>query len=202
MAKLSGPEIVRQLDLGNIVIDPCDAGKVGPNSYDLHLGRKLLVYNISGGHYGRHGAYRPAVVMWKDIPHGNRILDARKDNPTIELEIPDEGMLFLPGVLYLGHTVEYTETRGFVPCIETTSSAARLGVTAIDNAGFGDDGFCGDWTLEISVRHEIMLYAGMPIAQIYYDTVVGESKTYEGNYQGQRGPKPSRMWKKLQGVKP
>lgn len=198
MAKLSGPEILNQVAAGNIVISPFDEKKVGPNSYDLSLGEMLLVYNLHGGLYGRHGSQRYINPQpWTDIPSGVNCLDAREENPTIALSIPEEGFVFYPGQLYLGHTAEYTETKGFVPCIETTSSAARLGISSHVSAGYGDCNFQGDWVLEITVVHPVRLYRGMPICQIYYDTIEGEVRNYSGNYQGQRGPKASRMWKKL-----
>ena len=47
-------------------------------------------------------------------------LDPKKDNKTEELTIPEEGRVLLPGVLYLGETMEYTETYGYVPKIDGT----------------------------------------------------------------------------------
>ena len=44
MGKLTGKEIVRQIELGNIKIDPFDASRVNPNSYNLRLGDTLKVY--------------------------------------------------------------------------------------------------------------------------------------------------------------
>ena len=106
-----------------------------------------------------------------------------------------------PGKTYLGSTLEYTETRSFVPFLEGKSSVGRLGIDIHATAGKGDVGFCNHWTLEISVSQQVRLYAGMPIGQLIYFAVEGD---VEVDYQAkssakynQRSPKPveSMMWK-------
>lgn len=201
MSLLSGPEILNQIEAGHIVIDPFDASKVGPNSVDLHLGPQLLVYNLWDSKHGRAGGHRPGGATAYEIPHGVRYLDAKKENPVIEMKIDQvNGFLFHPGILYLGHTIEFTETHKHVPCVETTSSAARLGVSAHLSAGFGDCFFKGTFTLEITVVQQVVLYVGMPICQIYYNTLEGEVRNYQGSYTGQQGPRPSMLWKKLAAI--
>lgn len=185
MGKLSGQEIHRQVGLGNIVIDPFDPSNLGANSYDLHLGPTLLRYR--------------GIVMSEftgAIEEKPPVLDMKRDNPTVELKIPDHGLLLRPGILYLGHTLEYTVTNGFVPILEGRSSVARLGMSVHLTAGFGDHGFAGDWTLEITVVHPLRVYAGVRICQIAYEPIVGEvDREYRGKYQQQRGPQPSQLWR-------
>lgn len=169
--KLSGLEIQRRVDDGSVVISPFDAGQLGANSYDLRLSGMLLVYEK--GH-----------------------LDAACDNLVREIEIPDGGFMLEPGELYLGSTIEYTETKDLVPGIEGRSSVGRLGINVHSTAGFGDVGFRGTWTLELSVVRSVLIYAGMRICQIHYEPVLGEFVPYESNkYQGQVGPTPSGLWK-------
>ena len=146
---LTHAEIKKQMAAGNIKISPFDENALGPNSYDVHLSDTLLVYN----------GYE---------------LDCKKDNPTQKLTIPDEGLMLHPGRLYLGSTVEYTESNGLVPGIEGKSSLGRLGLFVHITAGFGDIGFRGHWTLEFMVVHPIRVYKGMPIAQLYYVPPTGE----------------------------
>ena len=81
---LSGNEIKRQLGK-NIFIEPYDEARLNPNSYNLSLHDRLLVY---------------------DTP----ILEMKKPNPTQELFIPEEGLVLEPGKLYLGRTAEHTRT--------------------------------------------------------------------------------------------
>jgi dCTP deaminase len=169
---LTGKEIARQITLGNIVIDPFDPTKVGPNSYNLHLDDKLLVYT--------------------ELP-----LRMDKNNPTKEVLIPSSGLLLEPGVLYLGSTVEYTETPQHVPCIEGRSSVGRLGLFVHVTAGFGDKFFRGTWTLELTTVYPLVIFARVGICQISYTSSIGESSHYAGKYQGQRGPKTSGLWQEF-----
>src|SRR3712207_7991032 len=41
---LSGKEILKNVEKGNIIIEPFDRSKVNPNSYNLTLSNELLVY--------------------------------------------------------------------------------------------------------------------------------------------------------------
>ena len=134
---------------GNIVIDPFNREKLGTNSYDVHLGKWLAVYE-------------------------DEILDAKTHNKIKTFEIPDQGYILQPGTLYLGVTWEYTETRNFVPFLEGKSSIGRLGIDIHATAGKGDAGFCNNWTLEISVKMPVRVYKGMPIGQLIYFEMDGE----------------------------
>ena len=62
-------------------------------------------------------------------------------------------------------------------------------------AGRGDDGFCGEWTLEIRVLYPTVVYPYMRIGQIYYEKASGNRLPYNQNsnshYNGQRGPTPA-----------
>ena len=170
---LSGSEIIKRYRKGDIVIEPFYPDTVGANSYDLTLNDILYTYSI------------------------NKINRDIKDiNFLTRHVIGKEGFLLSPGKLYLGRTNEYTETRNLVPMIEGVSSVARHGMFIHVTAGFGDIGFCGNWTLEISVIEPLIIYPNMRIAQIYYHTVEGEiEKTYDGKYQGSRDVIGSRTYK-------
>ena len=129
------------------------------------------------------------------------MIDAKKHNQVEHFEIPEEGLVLHPGKTYLGSTVEYTETRQFVPFLEGKSSVGRLGIDIHATAGKGDVGFCNHWTLEISVCQSVRVYAGMPIGQLIYFKVEGDvdvdySSKSSAKYN-QRTPKPmeSMMWK-------
>lgn len=161
---------------GDIVIEPFHRSCLGTNSYDVHLGRYLGVYR-------------------------ERLLDARKHNEIDLLEIPEEGFVLQPGTLYLGVTVEYTETLTTVPFLEGKSSVGRLGIDIHATAGKGDVGFSNTWTLEISCVQPVRVYSGMPIGQLIYFRVDGEVEHYyhkkKGAKYNQRTDKPveSMMWK-------
>lgn len=173
MAVLTGPEIIRQVGLGDIVIKPFDPQFVGTNSVDLHMGDKLLQYALDRG-----------------AP-----LDSRNPPPTVEVPPQSSGgWLLLPGTLYLGVTVEYTETRGFVPMVHGRSSVGRLGLWVHVTAGLGDNGFCGNWTMELVATHPTIIYPGQRLFQVTYETLVGEQTFYgktgntSGRYQGDTTP--------------
>lgn len=146
---LSDKKILEELNKKTIVIEPFDIENLGTNSYDVHLGKYLSIYN-------------------------DDILDAKSHNKIHTFEIPNEGYVLLPSKLYLGVTEEYTETHKHVPFLEGKSSVGRLGIDIHATAGKGDAGFCNTWTLEISVKQPVRIYSGMPIGQIIYFEIDGE----------------------------
>lgn len=144
--------ILEEIERGNILIEPFQRECLGTNSYDVHLGKWLSLYE-------------------------EEILDAKLHNKIKRLEIPEEGYLLIPSKLYLGVTEEYTETRDYVPFLEGKSSVGRLGIDIHATAGKGDAGFCNHWTLEISVKQPVKIYKGMPIGQLIYFEIKGKIET-------------------------
>ena len=47
----------------------------------------------------------------------NSLLDMKKDNEVEKLKIPSNGLVLEANRLYLGRTVEYTETKNLVPML-------------------------------------------------------------------------------------
>lgn len=188
---LTGPEILRQIHLGRIAIDPFDPKRLNPNSYNLRLADKLLVYK--SGQLLHNALNSKLHRDWlEETP-----LDMAREEETVELTIPKTGFVLYPGIVYLGSTIEHTETNGFIPVIEGRSSVGRLGLSVHVTAGFGDHGFNGDWTLELVATQPLRVYAGVEICQIAYTAMEGEPKPYAGKYQMQRGPKPSGLWREF-----
>lgn len=166
-----------------VKLDPFTTKQLNPNSYNLRLAPDLLIYD-AGPHRGTP----------REKP-----LDAKKDNPTHEVGLTDKGRILYPGQLYLGRTVEYTESWNCVPSIDGRSSLGRLGVSIHITAGFGDVGFMGNWTLEITVIHPVILYPDMEVCQISYQTVSEKHENYQGKYLGDRKPRASAMHKEFDG---
>ena len=114
---------------------------------------------------------------------------------TVDIKIPDTGLILSPTIGYLGSTLEYTETRNLFPYIDGKSSIGRNFILNHHTAGRGDDGFCGEWTLEIRTLYPTVVYPYMRIGQIYYEEFIGDRKPYNKNttshYNGQRGPTPA-----------
>lgn len=120
----------------------------------------------------------------------------KKPNEAEMIHIPEEGYLLEPGTLYLGRTLEFTETHNLVPMLEGRSSIGRLGMFVHITAGFGDVGFKGYWTLEIQVIHPLRIYSGVQICQIFYHTIEGKIKEYNsGKYQANMGIQPSLLFR-------
>ena len=161
-----------EINIGNIVIT-YDDNQLNPNSYDLRLGSKILV------------------------PRNQRDVKANRIHG---IYYPDEGFVLEEGVLYLSETLEYTETHGYlVPFIEGKSSVGRNGIAVHVTAGFGDIGFCGNWTLEIyTIGGSVRIYKGMKICQITWERVEGPiSKVYEGKYQNAHGVIGSKQYEEF-----
>ena len=166
---LSGKEIASRIG-NDIIIDPYNKDKLNPNSYNLSLHDELLVY--------------------KEFP-----LDMKKENQFKKILIPQDGLLLEPNRLYLGRTIEYTETQKLVPMLEGRSSVGRLGLFIHVTAGFGDVGFKGFWTLEIFCIQPIKIYPGVEFCQIYYHTIEGEHEGYSSSkYQNNNGIQPSLLY--------
>jgi dCTP deaminase len=169
---LSGDEIQNRLG-SDIVIDPFDARNLNPNSYNLSLHNELMVYE-------------------------EVVLDMRQANRVRRMTIPEDGLVLNPNQLYLGRTVEFTETHKLVPMIEGRSSIGRLGLFVHVTAGFGDVGFKGYWTLEIFAVQPVRIYPGVPICQIFYHEVSGVLTEYcSDKYQNARDIQPSLLYKEL-----
>ncbi len=169
---LSGDEIYEKLGR-DVVIDPFDPSRLNPNSYNLTLHDELLTYE-------------------------EVVLDMREPNRTRRIRIPKEGLVLTPQKLYLGRTVERTETHNLVPMIEGRSSIGRLSLFVHVTAGFGDVGFCGYWTLEMFAIQPIRIYPGVPICQIFYHQITGNITEYQSDkYQHNRDIQPSLFYKEL-----
>ena len=175
---LSDKIILEEIENGNIIIEPFQKDCLGTNSYDVHLGKYLATYR-------------------------NRVLDSKAHNEIDHFEIPKDGFVLQPNTLYLGVTLEYTETHRHVHFLEGKSSTGRLGIDIHATAGKGDVGFCNTWTLEISCAQPVKIYAGMPIGQLIYFVVEGDVETMyntkaNAKYNNKTTkPVESMMWKNV-----
>lgn len=123
-------------------------------------------------------------------------IDMKKQNETICFDIPETGYVLRPGVLYIGRTVERTFTDKFIPMLDGRSSGGRLGISIHICAGFGDIGFDGTWTLEITVVEPVIVYPNVEIAQVSYFNPCGKTdRLYSGRYNKQEDATASRFWK-------
>ncbi len=239
---LTGNQIKWAREHGYLSISDWDEKRLNPNSYNLRLADELIVYSYPLPSLDERKYYvrsmdailthkqlyeeylqkRVSETEYYQILESYRkrysslsdpiVLDMKENMETYSFKIPKEGHTLLPGVLYLGRTMEYTETHKFVPMLEGRSSVGRLGISVHSTAGFGDIGFSGYWTLEISCVQPIRIYPGVEICQIYYHTIAPDCDIwipdddnknimkYEdgGKYQKNSGIQPSMMWKEFE----
>lgn len=214
----------------DIVIVPFLPQCLGSNSYDLHLSDTLKVYADtlpkgmkpaipveSNKDYKKCGNMRNwfnnILYYWHyrlnpgayDPRNTRFVLDpcyTTQERETIDIKIPETGLILNPFVGYLGSTFEYTETRNLFPYVDGKSSGGRNFILVHFTAGRGDDGFCGNWTWEMSVKQPTIVYPGMRIGQVYFEEFIGDRKPYDTNpnshysYQGKGGmPVPAKPMK-------
>lgn len=184
-------EISKAVQDGWVSIEPYDPRRIQPVSYDLTLadsyrrfaGHVHTIDTADTGQYDTADEYYGLTPSWH--PH------------TTGHTFPKSGHRLHPGDFLLASTVEkVTLSPHMAARVEGKSSLGRLGVAVHITAGFIDPGFEGQITLEIAnlAPVSVVLYPGMPIAQIVFEPVTAPMYDYSktGHYQGQTGPTESR----------
>jgi dCTP deaminase len=169
-------DIIAGIESGKIVADGVDRENIGANSIDVTLGDKLfeVCTNSFSRAYDCIDMQNPAVLLDVNMQNGEWLLR--------------------PGRLYLGTTAETVGSDYYVPIMHGRSTPARSGFSPIVSAGYGDVGFIGKWTLEITTHaHPVVIRPGDRIAQIEFQEVTDNSRLYSakggksGTYAGQDG---------------
>jgi len=161
---------------GDILIKPYNRENVGPNSYDVHLDPIIL-------------------RVWTNAEQdGIKYQDPRLGQRVTSHEIPESGLLIMPGELWLGSTIERAGSMKYIPVYDGRSTIGRWGVWSHISAGLGDVGFTGTWTLEITSVLPFLLLPGMKIGQVRFSQVTDCLTTYNHghHYAEQRGATPAR----------
>ncbi|MBI0421284.1 dCTP deaminase [Acinetobacter sp. ACIN00229] len=160
---LTGKEIEKQVENGNIIISPFYKEQLNPNSYNYRLGSQLLV------------------------PKSDSVNSSTYE----EVEIPDQGYLLKPGCTYLGHTYETLGSDIFAMSLIGRSSIGRLGLFLQVSANLGHIGSCHSWTLELVAINPIVVYPFMKIGQISFWKSIGDINHYKDGYTKFNQPYPS-----------
>lgn len=169
---LSDKTILREMQAGNIIIDPFTPEHLSPVSVDLTLAPQFKIYI-------------------------DKILDPRKPNAVAEFEVPEEGFVLRPGHVYIYACNERIGVKGNIRGkVEGKSSLGRLGLFVHVTAGFIDPGFEGSLVLELVATRPIIVYPNMKICQIEFARVEGEiGESYDqksgSKYHGQEGVQES-----------
>jgi dCTP deaminase len=170
---LTAAEIVKEIEAGDIVVQPFHVGQVEPNSYGFRLGHNFVTYCDS-------------------------VLDPRRSPRTETVCADDLGRFILePGKFYLGHTLEYMGSRVYASTLYARRSVATLGVWIQVSAPLGHTGEARQWTLEMRAIKPTILYAGSLIGKIAFWRTSGEVMQYDGLYTGTAGPHPSAYWRNV-----
>ena len=198
MAILTGEEILKQMEEGHIKIGNFDRKRLQPNSYDLTLGNQISYYALM--EYGckigqlskdtpfeKYGMTAVTDVDDKECGfiRGIPYLDSLEPNAMIQEEIPEDGYILLPRILYLVLVNESVWSDKFVSEVSAPSSIARLGISIHKTSGYANLGHHFKWILEIEVTHPIKVYPNMKFAQMVFHTTYGDTNMqYDGKYQG------------------
>ncbi len=167
---LTGNQIIKEVKLGRIKISDFDPQRVTTNSYDILLGKKLLMYSKS-------------------------ILDPKKNNPYKIIKIPETGFEMKSGDFLLGSSEEVVGSDYYVPIMHAKSGIARQGLFVHCSTGLIDIGSHGNITFQLFSTLPIILYPGMLLAQVTFWKPRGKIKLYEGKYQSSKGPQSSQIHK-------
>jgi dCTP deaminase len=181
---LSDQDLRKELESGQLRIEPFDAKMLQPSSIDIRLDRYFRVFDNT-----RYTHIDPQL---------------RQDELTTLVEADgDEPFVLHPGEFVLGSTFEaVTLPDDLAGRLEGKSSLGRLGLLTHSTAGFIDPGFSGHITLELSnvANLPITLWPGMKIGQLCLFQLTSPAEHPYGSqqagsrYQGQRGPTPSRAY--------
>jgi len=149
-------QIIDAVQKGTLRISPFDRLAVQPNSYDVHLGE--------------------GVIMFDDTTDPIDLHDQASINKGMLIK-GGEKIVIEPNELILGTTYEYFHLPSYIAgMLNGKSSLARLGLTIHQTGGFIDAGFCGAITLEIKNEHPrrpIVMRVGDPIGQIvFFETMI------------------------------
>lgn len=167
---LTGNEIQRCVEDERIGIEPFRKEQINPNSYDVRLGDRILVYL-------------------------EEIVDTKRKNIYKELYIPSDGFVLKKGHYYVGHIEEVVGSDFFVPMLHGKLTIAKLGLFIHITANLIDIGNHCNFSLHLAPKQNLRIFPGMRIAQVSFWRVQGEIKLYQGKYKGVQGPAASQSFK-------
>ena len=175
---LTGKQIITDVKNGFITISDFNEKYIGPNSYDLHWSDKIsrVIRNTD-----RCKTVRNTIDMLEEQKVETR-------------DISEKGLLILPNQLYLISTKEIVGSNIYIPRIVGRSSIGRMGIQISQHADFGDIGFIGRWTLQVTVVNPTIIYPNLRVCHVYFEEPYGDTSIkYNGRYQGSIDATPSRF---------
>lgn len=165
---LTGKEIEKEINSGNITISPFNLENLNPNSYNYSLGNSII-----------------------EIPN-DVSFDSKKKYNFISQEIPKNGLILEPNRLYLCNTFEKIGSNKYITSLIGKSSIGRLGLFLQISADLGHQGEIHNWTLELRCCKSLRIYPEMIIGQVTFWQTYGRQFESNGYYKLFDSPKTSK----------
>lgn len=148
---LSDTDIKASIDSGDITLEPFDATRLQPASYDILLGNKFIINDECATHF---------------VDPSRKIYAKTRE---IVIKDGDEFVLH-PGISVLGVSKEFFGTDHYLIQVGGKSSLARVGLMIHNTAGIINPGHFLNITFEITNQSNIpiILRPGMEIAQLTF----------------------------------
>ena len=162
---LLGTEAIKQaMRDGAIVCDP-DPLRVEGAHVDVAIGAHYWVFTAD---------YCPTAI------------DLRREDPMTWFKalMASDRVFIPPQGFILAHTEQFIGTApgsGLLPVLHTRSTLARWGLGCHPSAGWGDEGFCSRWTLEIINPHPVAVAipVGARVGCVSFHRIEGAATPYE-----------------------
>lgn len=170
MAVLTRDEILKELDAGNLSINPLDKDSIGPASIDFHLDNTFRVFR-----------------QVKDLVHISEDIDYESATKLIRI---DDYLTLFPGQSVHGITTEsITLPDNLCGWIQGRSKLARIGLAVHTTANFIHPGMIGKQVLEMTNigPMPLAIHPGIAICQIILEETKGRA-TYTGIFKNQQKP--------------
>jgi deoxycytidine triphosphate deaminase len=191
----SNKEILAAMETGDIVIDPFNPKHLNTTSYDVTLGRYF--FKAGDGYKSLYNPYDPEGVA----KHFGEVMEAEPfdQHSSVHRQVGNIGLnnidpsqrviILRPGERILAHTQEFIGIRNQgTTSMHARSTTGRNGIVVCLDAGWGDTGYDGRWTMEIKNENEqfVVLPEGVRVAQIVFHhsgEVDGSYSELSGKYQ-------------------
>ena len=193
---LSDKGIVRNMELGNVIIEPFVRENLSTSSYDVTLGPNYFRETSPEPGQGIYNPFSESMVqrVWGKLQYAELVSDwyQRTGGNRLENISDDDRVIWIaPGETILAHTNEFIGGRNSVTTMmKARSSLGRNFIEVCKCAGWGDIGYTNRWTMEITNNSRffsIPLIVGRRVAQIiFFDsegTLEGSSYEKSGKYQ-------------------
>lgn len=165
---LSDVDILKEVQAGNITLEPFEEKRLQPASYDILLGNKFVVNDEHRTHH-----IDPAKKVFAK---------------THEIEVEDgEEFVLHPGVSVLGISKEYFGSDHYLVQVGGKSSLARVGLMIHNTAGLINPGHFLHITFELCNLNNvpIVLRPGMEIAQLTFSRISSPPRdSYQNDARG------------------